>query len=159
MPKLVGDKRRFKQILLNLVKNALKFTREGEITVTMNYEQNMSLQMMVSDTGMGFKPEDLSILFTRFGKLSRTAEQNSEGIGLGLTIVKDIVEKADGTVHAFSQGVDQGSTFTVVIPMQVSQENKSSGSISESDSENAPQEPDLIVFDEHPSFIEEATKR
>lgn len=43
--------------------------------------------------------------------------------------------------------------------MQVSQENKSSGSISESDSENAPQEPDLIVFDEHPSFIEEATKR
>ena len=68
----------------------------------MNYEQNMSLQMMVSDTGMGFKPEDLSILFTRFGKLSRTAEQNSEGIGLGLTIVKDIVEKADGTVHAFS---------------------------------------------------------
>ena len=110
---------------------------------------------MVADTGIGFEPEDLSTLFTRFGKLHQTAKQNSEGLGLGLKIVKDIVEKANGSVEAFSDGVNKGITFKVIYPMKVYEEN----SLSESESENAPQEDDLIIFGEHPSFIEEATKR
>ena len=66
----------------------------------------------VIDTGAGIAPEDMAALFSRFGKLLRTAEINSEGIGLGLMIVKQIVESASGEVKVFSEGVGKGSTFT-----------------------------------------------
>ena len=60
---------------MNLVKNALKFTKSGgEISVNLNYESDISLKVTVNDTGVGFEPEDISLLFTRFGKLQRTAE-------------------------------------------------------------------------------------
>ena len=90
---LIGDERRFKQVLINLVKNALKFTNKGSIKIKASY--NMLLQSIVvhiEDTGAGIKKEDFHKLFTRFGKLERTASMNSEGIGLGLTIVQQILE-------------------------------------------------------------------
>lgn len=71
----------------------------------------------VIDTGAGIAAEDMSALFSRFGKLHRTADMNSEGIGLGLTIVKQIVESAKGSVTVFSQGVGKGSTFTFSMKM------------------------------------------
>ena len=70
------------------------------------------LVVSVSDSGTGIAEEDQSKLFTRFGKLHRTANQNHEGIGLGLTIVKQIVEASDGSVSFFSEGVGKGSTFS-----------------------------------------------
>ncbi len=73
--------------------------------------QHSSLVIHVKDTGVGIAKQDLPKLFNRFGKLERTAQQNSEGIGLGLTIVKAIVEKADGSVVALSDGLGEGSTF------------------------------------------------
>ena len=65
----------------------------------------------VEDTGKGILAEDFPKLFTRFGKLQRTAEMNHEGIGLGLTIVKEIVELNGGMIFAHSQGLGCGSTF------------------------------------------------
>ena len=65
----------------------------------------------VEDTGAGIAKQDLPKLFNKFGKLERTALQNSEGIGLGLTIVKAIVERAGGKVVALSDGPGKGSTF------------------------------------------------
>ena len=66
----------------------------------------------VIDTGVGIAAEDMAALFSRFGKLHRTASMNSEGIGLGLTIVKQIVESAKGKVTVTSEGVGKGSTFS-----------------------------------------------
>ena len=97
MPLLLGDCRRFQQVLFNLVKNALKFTQRGQIHIKLCYRyyepeiENM-LILHVKDTGVGIEEQDFSKLFTRFGKLQRTASMNNDGIGLGLTIVKSIVE-------------------------------------------------------------------
>ena len=70
-----------------------------------------SLIVHVIDTGAGITKRDLPKIFDKFGKLRRTAEQNSEGIGLGLSIVKGIVEMANGRIFAYSAGVGKGSTF------------------------------------------------
>ena len=86
---LIGDERRLKQVLLNLVKNAQKFTHRGSIEIKANYNAAKDdLIVQVKDTGAGIAQEDIHKLFNRFGKLHRTAEMNHEGIGLGLTIVK-----------------------------------------------------------------------
>ena len=80
-------------MLLNIIKNATKFTLKGTIEVKANYDvKSSNLIVHVKDTGAGIAPEDIPNLFSRFGKLHRTAEMNHEGIGLGLTIVKQIVE-------------------------------------------------------------------
>ena len=77
-------------MLVNLIKNSLKFTtRQGKITVKLSYDEECErLVVHVRDTGSGIAEEDFPKLFSRFGKLQRTAELNSEGIGLGLTIVR-----------------------------------------------------------------------
>ena len=64
------------------------------------------LHTKVTDTGVGIEAEEMKLLFNRFGKLQRTARMNSEGLGLGLTIVQQIVEKAGGKVAVFSSGKD-----------------------------------------------------
>ena len=89
LPFLIGDEKRLRQVLINLVKNALKFTRQqGSVIVIPYYDPYTEmLTVDVRDTGVGIAEEDLPQLFTRFGKLHRTATMNSEGIGLGLTIV------------------------------------------------------------------------
>ena len=108
-----------KQVLINLVKNAKKFTPKGtiEILAAYDYEEGC-LYVHVKDTGKGIAEEDLRKLFTRFGKLQRTALANSEGIGLGLNIVRTIIEKAGGSINVHSDGVDKGSTFYFRIPMK-----------------------------------------
>ena len=75
------------------------------------------LKVEIRDTGVGIAEADLGKLFTRFGKLQRTAEINSEGLGLGLTIVKQIVESAGGTVTVISAGPGHGSTFSFTMNM------------------------------------------
>ena len=84
-----GDETRLKQVLINLVRNAYKFTTSGKVDVRLAYDVERSvLQGQVKDTGSGIEKQDLAKLFSRFGKLSRTADVNHEGLGLGLTIVK-----------------------------------------------------------------------
>lgn len=120
LPTLIGDKRRFKQILINLVKNAIKFTQNGSIKLKSQYNYDIGcLVLHVEDTGSGIAPEDLSLLFNRFGKLHRTASMNNDGIGLGLTIVKQIVETSRGFIDVESEGINQGSTFFLTMEMKV----------------------------------------
>ena len=72
-----------------MIKNALKFTKNGRIEVVADYDRSASmLKVKVIDTGVGIDADEIPILFSRFGKLHRTAVMNSEGIGLGLSIVK-----------------------------------------------------------------------
>ena len=116
---LIGDERRLKQVLINLVKNAKKFTTRGNIDILVAYDyEEECLYVHVKDTGRGIAAEDLSKLFTRFGKLQRTASSNSEGIGLGLNIVRSIVEKAGGEINVHSDGINQGSLFYLFMPMK-----------------------------------------
>ena len=90
----------------------MKFTQEGGIKIGANYdEEAKSLVVKVEDTGAGIEAEDMQRLFSQFGKLHRTAEMNSDGIGLGLTIVKQIVEASGGTVSVKSNGAGHGSSF------------------------------------------------
>ena len=123
IPKLIGDPRRFKQVLMNLVKNALKFTLKGSVLIRACYmkdqinQQEGMIVVHVVDTGSGISQEDFPKLFTRFGKLQRTADINSEGIGLGLTMVKQIVETAGGIVGVESDGVGLGSLFSFCMKM------------------------------------------
>lgn len=95
------------------MRNALKFTDSGFIEIKLSYcRKSGVLHGEVRDSGCGIAQEDLVKLFSRFGKLARTADINHEGIGLGLTIVKQIVEQFGGGVQVHSDGSGQGSTFS-----------------------------------------------
>ena len=126
--------RRFQQVMINLVKNAQKFTpSSGKINIKACYnEQVESLVVHIEDTGAGIAKEDMPRLFTRFGKLYRTAEINNAGIGLGLMIVKQIVESSQGSIVAESEGVGRGSTFIFSMTMMEvpSDDSESLGSYS-----------------------------
>ena len=83
----------------------------------------------MKDTGVGIASEDLPKLFNRFGKLQRTAQMNSEGIGLGLNIVKQIIELSGGSISVHSDGLDHGSTFTFSMKMKETDLDSSCSSI------------------------------
>ena len=117
---LIGDDRRFKQVLINLVKNAVKFTNHGQISIRYwyNYDKE-KLHVEVQDTGVGIAADDIPKLFNKFGVLARTAGVNHEGIGLGLTIVRQIVQQAKGKVSVRSDGLGKGSVFSFSMKMPV----------------------------------------
>ena len=116
---LVGDHIRLQQILINLVKNALKFCRRGTVRVVAAYDSDAEmLKVHVVDTGRGILEEDIERLFTKFCKLSRTVELNSEGIGLGLIICQNLVHESGGTISVHSPGADQGCTISFTMKMQ-----------------------------------------
>ena len=121
IPNLLGDERRLKQVLINLIRNAIKFTSHGYIKVKAYYYHAFSesaLKVLVEDTGTGLTKEEIDQLFKRYSKLERTAAINSEGLGLGLTIVKQIVELASGSVSVTSPGPNKGSTFEFVMNLK-----------------------------------------
>ena len=108
---------------MNLVRNAIKFTDHGNIIIEVSYGKDRRLKLSVQDTGVGIAETDLEKLFTRFGKLHRTADTNHEGIGLGLNIVKQIVESYNGDVSVHSKGLGKGSTFLVYLELDSVQKN------------------------------------
>ncbi len=77
------------------------------------------MSVFVSDSGPGIEAKDIDRLFSRFGKLHRTAELNNEGIGLGLTIVKQIVQASEGTINVFSEGKGKGSIFYFTMKLPI----------------------------------------
>jgi len=114
----VVDRERLKQVLENLISNAIKYTpKGGQITVQLRVEDSHAI-FRVSDTGMGIPREQLPALFSKYHRVPGTATRAIRGTGLGLLIVKEIVEAHGGTVSAESEGVPgKGSTFTVRIPL------------------------------------------
>ena len=109
---LYGDVMRLKQVLINLIKNSLKFTKHGTVKIFTAYDKvKQMLEVHVVDSGRGITKSEMSTLFNMFGKLKRTASQNSEGIGMGLMICKSIVEANRGLLDVKSKGENQGSSF------------------------------------------------
>ena len=112
------DPTRIQQVIWNLASNAVKFTpKGGRVGVTLGRDQS-SLQIQVSDTGQGIEPALLPHIFDRFRQGESSTRRRFGGLGLGLSIVKTLVEAHGGTVEAQSPGVGQGSTFTVRLPIQ-----------------------------------------
>ena len=123
MPRtLFGDDVRIKQIVTNLLTNAVKYTPKGGIELHMNYrktEENMIvLVVSVKDTGIGIKQEDMGKLFESFQRLEEEKNRNIEGTGLGINITMSLLKLMDGDMEVESE-YQKGSTFTVTIPQKV----------------------------------------
>ncbi len=112
-----GDATRFQQIIVNLVQNAVKFTREGgKISASLSRNGDLA-RLVVSDNGIGIAEDLLPFIFERFRQADSSTKRAFSGLGLGLTIVRNLVELHGGTIKAESPGKEQGATFTVEIPL------------------------------------------
>jgi signal transduction histidine kinase/ActR/RegA family two-component response regulator len=114
-----GDPHRLQQVFWNLLSNAIKFTpRGGHVHVEMR-RAAAHVEIAVSDTGLGIKPEFLPFVFDRFRQADSSSTRPYGGLGIGLAIVRQIVELHGGRVRVASSGEGQGSTFTVELPATV----------------------------------------
>lgn len=112
---LMSDRRRFEQILINLVNNAIKFTDEGGVRVTCNVEDGR-LVTRVADTGIGIRLEDMHKLFQTFSQIDSGITREHEGTGLGLSICKKLTEALGGEISVQSE-LGTGSVFTFTLPL------------------------------------------
>ncbi|MDD2464911.1 MAG: PAS domain S-box protein [Desulfobulbus sp.] len=120
---LLGDDMRLRQILLNLIGNAIKFTDKGSISLHINLEESLvpdqyQIHMSVIDTGIGIPPEKLSQVFNTFEQVDNTFARQYGGTGLGLSICRQLVALMHGRIWTESR-VNSGSTFHVLVPLQV----------------------------------------
>jgi signal transduction histidine kinase len=115
-PGIYGDDRRIRQIIVNLIGNALKFTKQGSVRLNvMCHEENWSIQ--VSDTGIGIPSEAQASIFEPFQQVHSELTYDNRGIGLGLSITKQLVELMNGKIVLESEP-GRGSTFTVLLPVK-----------------------------------------
>jgi cell cycle sensor histidine kinase DivJ len=116
LPEITGDPRAFKQIVLNLVVNAIKFTeRGGKVTASADVE-GPRLMIRISDTGVGIAADDLKLIGAPFFQAGKTYQRRHEGTGLGLSIVKNLVGLHSGEMTVTSK-IDEGTTVTVALPL------------------------------------------
>ena len=123
MPKILnGDEIRIRQILINIINNAVKYTNTGWVKVRLNAEihdsSNMTLVGIIEDTGIGIKKEDIAKLFDKFQRLDENVNHKVEGTGLGLSIVYNLLQMMNGTIDVQSV-YQRGSKFTVRIPQKI----------------------------------------
>jgi CheY-like chemotaxis protein/anti-sigma regulatory factor (Ser/Thr protein kinase) len=114
-----GDPDRLQQVIWNLLSNAVKFTpRQGRVQIRLE-RVDSHVEIVVSDTGIGIAPEFIGHVFERFRQADAGTTRATGGLGLGLSIVKQIVEMHGGSVHATSDGTGLGSTFRVRLPLMI----------------------------------------
>jgi signal transduction histidine kinase/CheY-like chemotaxis protein len=111
-----GDASRLQQVVWNLLTNAIKFTPPGgRVQVTLAPDPG-GVRLSISDTGVGIEPYFLPFVFDRFRQADGSTTRQHGGLGLGLSIVKNLTEMHGGTVEARSAGIDRGATFTITLP-------------------------------------------
>jgi signal transduction histidine kinase/CheY-like chemotaxis protein/ligand-binding sensor domain-containing protein len=113
---VLGDETRLRQVLVNLISNAVKFTESGEVVVSAKVEET-SLLLTVRDSGVGIAPDRLDRIFQSFSQADSSTSRKYGGTGLGLTIAKRLTEMMDGRISVSSQ-VGKGSAFSVRIPLR-----------------------------------------
>ena len=117
MPPVWGDRTRLRQVALNLVNNAIKFTAQGEVALIVRTEHGM-VTVQVSDTGLGIPPDEQAFIFDEFRQSERTTARGYGGLGLGLAICKSLVEMHGGRIWVESTGQEGiGSTFFFTLPV------------------------------------------
>lgn len=125
---IIADEGRIKQILINLLGNAIKFTETGSIKLEVNAnmidESLQELHFAVSDTGIGISEENIQSLFIPFSQIDSTATRKHSGTGLGLSICRKIIEEMGGRIWVESE-LGRGSTFKFIIPVQINLVRKS----------------------------------
>jgi signal transduction histidine kinase/CheY-like chemotaxis protein len=118
-PPTIGDPGRLKQVLWNLLMNAIKFTPKGGRVSVLLRATEAHAEILVIDTGVGIRSEDLGAIFQRFGQAGATTTRRYGGLGLGLAIARHLVELHGGSLRAASEGEGRGSTFTIELPLAV----------------------------------------
>ena len=123
---LVGDVVRIRQIMLNLIGNAIKYTSKGHVSLYVGSSaldgKSISLEIKVTDTGRGIKEEELGKVFGTFDRLGDTRSRAGDGVGLGLAIVSKLTDMMNGEVSAESK-YGEGSVFTVKIPQRIAEQS------------------------------------
>ena len=115
---VILDRDRVHQVCWNLLSNAVKFTPKGGSVLVTLERRGDDLAIIVTDTGIGITKPFVPYIFDRFSQADGSAKRKHGGLGLGMAIVRHLVELHGGTVHAQSAGTDQGAMFTVVLPMR-----------------------------------------
>ncbi|WP_241761421.1 ATP-binding protein [Sulfurimonas gotlandica] len=157
LPKyLLGDPNRIKQVLINLINNAIKFTQDGSIYVSVFVNSknihNCCVEFVVSDTGIGIKKENLADIFEHFTQVDNSTTKKEDGTGLGLAISKELVKRMGGQIDVQSE-YREGSTFSFELTLDISKA-KSTSEISENN--NNPHFKDiktLLVEDNEDNLI------
>ena len=124
---VMGDSTRLRQIIVNLVSNAIKFTEEGEIVVTCGSSVNADgtrrrIMVDVTDTGIGISPEAIGKLFSAFTQVDDSTNRKYGGSGLGLSISKSLTQLMGGDIAVSSDGLGHGSTFTFTVDLEILEE-------------------------------------
>jgi PAS domain S-box-containing protein len=113
---IAGDPARVQQMVWNLLSNAIKFTPEGGLISVRLRRAGADAEIIVTDNGVGIRPDFLPHLFDRFKQADQSITRRFGGLGLGLSIVKNLVELHGGSITAESGGLDHGATFTIALP-------------------------------------------
>lgn len=116
LPPLTIDPNKIKEVLSNLIDNALKYTKEGSVTVSLEGVKDVA-RITVTDTGIGIRPEDEKNLFEKFIRTQETTKMVASGAGLGLYVGKNFVEAHGGRIWAESDGAGKGSRFIIELPL------------------------------------------
>ncbi len=159
---LIGDPARLRQVLVNLLANAVKFTKQGSVTLRISSDPYLdasgnaktNLKIEVADTGIGITPEKLAVIFEKFTQANASINREFGGTGLGLAISQSLIEAMGGTITVRSQfGV--GTVFTVLVPMAMQAEPKHAGSDAQTGVIQFPQGKGriLIVEDWQPNIL------
>lgn len=117
-PQIYNDRRRLKQILVNLVSNAIKFTDTGHVQIGVNASESNCIEIVVEDTGIGIAPNQLGYIFQPFRQADQTTKRRYAGTGLGLAITHSLVSMMEGFIKVESE-VNRGSVFKVQIPREI----------------------------------------
>jgi signal transduction histidine kinase/ActR/RegA family two-component response regulator len=121
-PRVLGDQQRLQQIVGNLLSNAVKFTNPGGLIEVRVSPAGKLARLTVSDSGQGISPDFLPFVFDRFRQSDDSSARRHGGLGLGLALVRELVELHGGTVRAESAGENRGATFTIDLPTALSRE-------------------------------------
>ena len=136
---LVADPERLQQVVWNLLSNAVKFTEPGGTIRSSIRNESSRLVLEVSDTGRGIAPEFLPFVFDRFKQADSSTTRRVGGLGLGLAIVRHIVELHGGQVHAESRGPGHGATFTIALPIRAVAPSADVGEVEQARESSAPE--------------------
>jgi two-component system CheB/CheR fusion protein len=142
---VVGDADRLQQTIANLLDNAVKYTpTDGSIAVSVRVEEGDAV-VRVRDTGVGIAPEFLPRIFDVFSRAGSSGGQSRPGLGLGLSVVRELVVKHGGSVSATSPGVGRGSEFAVRLPLDSSEDAPHP-----EEARSAPVERSILIVEDHP---------